>query len=189
MWQEVDFRGGPERPACVKSCRPAVVWMRCCWAQTHTHTLMDKILLQWTVAHWHPTCCDTVSQDLNTRRLKKKKKKKLVLQFSCTRCVISSTSENLQPAISGDVAGLICNHRFGFKALNRIPSHLSINFPRELEKYYLHKSYYVNNALEGKQRHCPCPSSIKDGYYKPNESSHLAPVKKKHCYFTNYKTM
>lgn len=61
-------------------------------------------------------------------------KKKLVLQFSCTRCVISNTFGNLQYAISGYVAGLICNHRFGFKALNRIPCYLSLNFSREPEK-------------------------------------------------------
>lgn len=115
-------------------------------------------------------------------------KKKLVLQFSCTRCVISNTSDNLQRAISGYVTGLTCNHRFGFKVLNRIPSYLSLNFSREPEKYYFHKSYYAHNALEGKHRHCPCPKSIKHGYYRPKESSRLAPVKKNHCYSTNCKT-
>lgn len=38
--------------------------------------------------------------------------------------------------------------RVGIKALNRVPSYLSINFLGEPEKYYFHESYYVCNALE-----------------------------------------
>lgn len=63
--------------------------------------------------------------------------------------------------------------RVGIKALNRVPSYLSINFLGEPEKYYFHESYDVCNALEWKQRHCPCPRSLKDEYNEPNESSHL----------------
>lgn len=185
-WQEGEFSWGLERPTCVKSCRPAVALMQYCQACTCTTPTPQscKIQLQQTLACRHLTCCNTMSQDPNAIQLKKK----LVLQFSCTRCVISNTFDNLQRAISGYVTGLTCNHRFGFKVLNRIPSYLSLNFSREPEKYYFHKSYYAHNALEGKHRHCPCPKSIKHGYYRPKESSRLAPVKKNHCYSTNCKT-
>lgn len=38
--------------------------------------------------------------------------------------------------------------RVGIKALNRVPSYLSISFLGEPEKYYFHRSYDVCNALE-----------------------------------------
>jgi len=108
-------------------------------AATDCNTLTPHLLQYYVTGSKHPAV----------------KKEKLVLQFSCTRCVISNTFDNLQYTIPGYVAGLVCNHRFGFQALNRIPSYLSLNFSREPEKYCFCKSYYTYNALEGIDRRCP----------------------------------
>lgn len=122
-----------------------------------------KIHLQWTVTRWNLTWCNSVSQDPNTMQLKNTS----VLHSDCTQSVISTTFDNLQDAISGDIGGLISNPRFGFKALKRIPSYFSLNF--SWENIISTKNYYTYNVLEGKHRCCPWPKTIKHGYSRPKK--------------------
>lgn len=107
-----------------------------------------------------------------------------VLHSDCTRCVISTTFDNLQDAISGDIGGLISNPRFGFKALKRIPSYLFLDF--SLENIISTKNYYAYNVLEGKHRCCPWPKTLNRAIIGP-ENGQLAPVTKDNCYSTNCK--